>query len=88
MVESLARHFDWVLVDSPPVAPLTDTLSWKEQTDATLLVTRAGKTPIVSVEEALNLIGRKHVLAIVLNAAEGVDRLYEKYYKTYTTKAK
>ena len=87
MMESLSHHFDWILVDSPPVAPLTDTLSWKEQSDATLLVTRAGKTPIQSVEDGLNLIGRKHVLAIVLNAAEGVDRLYEKYYKTYTSKA-
>lgn len=87
MIESLSRHFDWILIDSPPVAPLTDTLSWKDNCDATLLVVRAERTPTQAVEDALNLIGRKHVLAIVLNAVEGVDRLYAKYYKAYTTGA-
>ena len=85
MMESLSPHFDWILIDSPPVAPLTDTLSWKDQSNATLLVARAGQTPIHSVEEALALIGRKHVLAVVLNAVEGIDLLYKKYYRAYTT---
>jgi len=83
MMESLSRHFDWILIDSPPVAPLTDALSWKDRSDATLLVTRAGRTPVQAVEEALNLLGRKHVLAIILNGVEGLDRLYAKYYKVY-----
>jgi capsular exopolysaccharide synthesis family protein len=84
MMESLSPHFDWILIDSPPVAPLTDTLSWKERADATLLVVRAGSTPTQATEEALNLLGRKHVLAIVLNGVEGLDRIYKKYYKAYT----
>ena len=83
MMESLSRHFDWILIDSPPVAPLTDALSWKDRSDATLLITRAGRTPIHAVEEALNLLGRKHVLAIILNGVEGLDRLYAKYYNVY-----
>jgi capsular exopolysaccharide synthesis family protein len=83
LMESLSRHFDWVLVDSPPVAPLTDTLSWKERTDATLLLAKAGSTPVHAVDAALNLLGRKHVLAILLNRVEGVDNLYKKYYKAY-----
>jgi capsular exopolysaccharide synthesis family protein len=83
IMESLSRHFDWILIDSPPVAPLTDALSWKDRSDATLLVTRAGQTPIPAVEEALNLLGRKHVLAIILNGVEGLDRLYAKYYNVY-----
>lgn len=83
MMESLSRYFDWILIDSPPVAPLTDTLSWKELADATLLLARAGITPTRAVDEALNLLGRKHVLAIILNGVEGIDRLYKKYYKAY-----
>jgi capsular exopolysaccharide synthesis family protein len=84
MMESLSPHFDWILIDSPPVAPLTDSLSWKERADATLLVVRAGRTPTHSTEEALNLLGRKHVLAIILNGVEGLDRAYKKYYKAYS----
>jgi protein-tyrosine kinase len=83
MMESLSPHFDWILIDSPPVAPLTDALSWKERADATLLVVRAGYTPTQATEEALNLLGRKHVLAVILNGVEGLDRIYGKYYKAY-----
>jgi Mrp family chromosome partitioning ATPase len=83
-MESLSPHFDWILIDSPPVAPLTDALSWKERADATLLVVRAGCTPTQATEEALTLVGRKHVLAIILNGVEGLDRTYKKYYKAYT----
>ena len=82
-MNTLSPHFDWVIVDSPPVAPLTDALSWRERTDATLLVIRAGHTPVDATEEALNLLGRKHVFAIVLNRVEGVDRMYRNYYKVY-----
>ena len=82
-MEALSPHFEWILIDSPPVAPLTDALSWKERADATLLVVRAGRTPTHATEEALDLLGRKHVLAIILNAEEGLDRAYKKYYKAY-----
>lgn len=83
MVEALAPHFDWILIDSPPVAPLTDALSWKQCADATLLVARAGRTPARAVDEAVDLITKKHILAIVLNGVEGIDKLYRNYYKAY-----
>jgi protein-tyrosine kinase len=86
MMKSLSPHFDWLVVDSPPVAPLTDALSWKERTDATLLIARAGHTPTRATEDALNLVGRKHVFAIILNSVEGLDRIYKKYYKVYDSK--
>jgi capsular exopolysaccharide synthesis family protein len=87
IMESLSPHFDWILLDSPPVAPLTDALSWKQRADATLLVVRAGRTPTNATEEALNLVGRKHVFAIILNGVEGLDQTYKKYYKAYNIPA-
>ncbi len=87
MMESLSQHFDWLVIDSPPVAPLTDALSWKERADAALLVVRAGRTSTSATEEALNLLGRKHVFAIVLNGVEGLDHTYKKYYKAYNITA-
>jgi capsular exopolysaccharide synthesis family protein len=83
LLKPLSQHFDWILVDSPPVIPLSDALSWRHTTDATLLVTRAGQTLTQGTEEALNLIGRKHVFAVLLNGIEGLDRQYKKYYQTY-----
>jgi capsular exopolysaccharide synthesis family protein len=83
MVEALTPHFDWILIDSPPVAPLADTLSWKMCADATLLVARAGRTPARAVEQAVDLITKKHILAIILNGVENIDSVYKKYYKAY-----
>jgi protein-tyrosine kinase len=77
------RHFDWVIVDSPPVAPLADALALRQRTDATLLVSRAGRTPVQAVEEAIDLLGRKHVLGIILNGVEGMNQAYSKYYGSY-----
>lgn len=83
MIERLTPGFDWILIDSPPVAPLTDALSWKQCADATLLIARAGRTPSRALDQAVDLITKKHVLAIILNGVEDIDRIYKKYYKAY-----
>ncbi|MEO7143388.1 MAG: CpsD/CapB family tyrosine-protein kinase, partial [Bryobacteraceae bacterium] len=82
-IQRVSSYFDWVLIDTPPVLPLTDALSLSRQADATLLVARAGRTSREAIEEAVELIGRKHVLGIVLNGAEGLTRLYSRYYGHY-----
>jgi capsular exopolysaccharide synthesis family protein len=81
--QTASRNFDWVIVDSPPIAPLADAMALRQQTDATLLVARAGRTPVQGVEDALNLLGRKHVLGIVLNGVEGMEKAYSEYYASY-----
>ena len=86
VMERLMPYFDWILIDTPPVLPLTDALSLSRQVDATLLVARADRTPREAIEQALTVIGRKHVLGIVLNGAEGLDRLYSQYYGHYGKK--
>lgn len=83
LMHTLRDQFDWVVVDSPPVQPLPDTLLLRQQTDATLLVVRAGHTPVPAVDEAVTLIGKKHILGMVLNGVEGLDRAYSKYYSSY-----
>jgi Mrp family chromosome partitioning ATPase len=86
LFQTTFRTFDWVIVDSPPVAPLADALALRQQTDATLLVARAGRTPVQAVEDALTLLGRQHVLGIVLNGVEGMEKAYSEYYSSYTGK--
>ncbi len=79
VMETLAPRFEWILFDSPPAVPLTDALSLQHHADATLLAVSAGGTPRAVVEQALELLGRKHVLGIVLNGVSGLNRLYYKY---------
>ena len=83
IIQELARHFDWILVDSPPVVPLTDALSLARQVDASLVVARAGSTPREAIEHTLELLGPEQVLGVILNGIEGLHRQYSKYYGYY-----
>jgi len=83
MMQSVREHFDWVLVDSPPVKPLSDALLLRQRTDATLLVLRAGRTLSSAVDEAVALLGKKNILGMVVNGVEGIERAYSRYYGSY-----
>jgi capsular exopolysaccharide synthesis family protein len=79
VVDLLAAHFDWMVVDSPPAIPLSEVLSLKNHTDASVLVVRAGRTSQDAVEEALALLGKQHVQGIILNGIQQGDLVYHKY---------
>jgi capsular exopolysaccharide synthesis family protein len=83
IVTELSARFDWLVIDSPPIIPLTDALILRRYVNASLLVARAGRTPHDDIEKAIALLGREHVLGIILNGAEGLDRLYSKYSEYY-----
>lgn len=80
VLQQLSVHFDWVLIDSPPVAPLTDAVLLARQANATLLIAREGQTPRAAIERSIALIGRQRILGVVLNGMEGLNRLYTGYY--------
>lgn len=86
LMDTLTSHFDWVIVDTPPVAPLTDALCLARLVDAALLVLRAGHTPQETVHEALALLGPGKVAGLVFNGAEELNKLYEKYAGYYGQK--
>jgi capsular exopolysaccharide synthesis family protein len=83
IMESLLPHFKWIVIDSPPVVPVADALALARQADASLLVVRAGQTPGDAVEAAMEALGPAHVMGVILNGVEGLDRLYSKYNKYY-----
>jgi capsular exopolysaccharide synthesis family protein len=83
LMQKLSSLFDWVLVDSPPVIPVTDALSLARQTSATLLVAREGYTPREAVEKTVALIGKQRLLGVILNGVDGLERLYSGYHGYY-----
>ena len=84
LIEGLSSSaFSWILFDSPPSIPIADILVLRAQTDATLLVARAGQTPREAIEESIQNLGRDHILGIILNGVEGLDRAYSTYYGYY-----
>jgi Mrp family chromosome partitioning ATPase len=79
IIQKVSTRFEWILIDSPPAVPVTDALALQQHADATLLAVRAGKTPRDLVEHAVTLLGREHILGIVMNGVEGLDHLYYNY---------
>lgn len=80
---TLKPYFDWIIIDTPPVVPLTDTLSLRQYADAGLLVVRAGRTPNEAVEAAIERVGSKNLLGVLLNGSDELDRVYSDYRKSY-----
>jgi capsular exopolysaccharide synthesis family protein len=81
LIHQLSPYFDWILIDSPPVVPLTDSVSLREHADGTLLVVRAGQTPHEAVEQTIALLGKENIVGIVLNGVNARNHLYYQYYE-------
>lgn len=82
MLAQLASCVDWVIVDSPPLAPLADSAIWTGVTDATLLVVRLGKTPRKLLRKVLDSLDQGKFLGVVLNDCSDPHLShYAQYYK-------
>jgi capsular exopolysaccharide synthesis family protein len=83
VISKVSPHFDWIILDSPPVLPLSDATSLARHADATLLVARADRTVREAIDETVAIIGRQRIVGIVLNGVSSFDRSYSKYYRSY-----
>jgi polysaccharide biosynthesis transport protein len=69
VIKALAEEFDVVLVDSPPVLPVTDALVVSRMVDATLVVADSRSTARKGVKRALQMLAQVNapILGLVLN---------------------
>jgi len=82
IVQKVAPVFDWVVIDGPPVVPLTDAIALQQHADASLLVVRAVRTPRDAVEQTISLLGSKKIVGVVLNGVEArhLPSFRQRYY--------
>jgi capsular exopolysaccharide synthesis family protein len=80
LLHEASATFEWVIVDTPPVAAAADTSLLCAMADAAVLVVRAGQTPYEAVQRAIDTIGRERIIGVVLN---GVDRDVVPSYGSY-----
>jgi succinoglycan biosynthesis transport protein ExoP len=88
MLATLSDQFDNIVIDSPPVAPVTDAVILSTKVDGTVLVTRAFKTRRDVARRAartLQDVGG-NLLGTVLNAVNFERRKYG-YYQYYYRQA-
>ncbi|MGE5698962.1 MAG: CpsD/CapB family tyrosine-protein kinase [Deltaproteobacteria bacterium] len=79
-IKEIRPQFDMILLDTPPIIPVADTLALRDQVDGFVFIFRTGFTPHNMFRQAVEEIGEKNILGVVLN---GVEPQTEKYYHRY-----
>jgi protein-tyrosine kinase len=87
LFESLPNHFNWVVLDSPPLLFSADANLISTMADGTILVVRLGSTTVDSITRAMQSLCENNVLGIVANGARAGE-LYSKYTYYYARKEK
>lgn len=85
LVERLAETYDFVLLDAPPLLPVTDAAILATQTDGAVVVIRSGRTRREQVRIAISSLRsvEAHVLGAVLNMARVRGRRAARGYAYY-----
>jgi capsular exopolysaccharide synthesis family protein len=84
LLRGLRERFDLVILDTPPILPVPDAVTISEQVDAFILLFRFGHTPHQLFRQAIEDLGERKIVGVVLNGAEKKrDKYYHKYYGKY-----
>jgi polysaccharide biosynthesis transport protein len=85
LLEELGGKFDRIVIDSPPIAPVTDAVILSTRVDASIMVIRALSTTrdaVLHARRALEDV-RANLIGAVLNAADPGRADYPHYYRYY-----
>ena len=84
LLRGASAHFDWVIVDTPPVGLLTDASLLAGMVDGVIMVVGAGRVSYKIVQRAVDAVGRIRILGVVLNRSTessiGASYDYHGYY--------
>jgi capsular exopolysaccharide synthesis family protein len=81
VITDAAARYDWVIIDTPPVAVLADANLLTAMVDGAILVIAAGRTPLALVQQAIEALGRDRILGVVLNQVEPANMPLEYGYR-------
>ena len=79
LLKSLASRYDYVVVDSPPLTSITDTLLLSGYVDGILFVVNGQVSPRDLVKSARDQLQDRPVLGVVLNGIS-TPKKYGYYY--------
>jgi protein-tyrosine kinase len=86
-LQEVRDQYDVILLDTAPMLPVSDTLVIRDLVDGIVLVHRLGYTPHNLFRQALEDIGEKKLLGVLLNGVEPEsERYYKRYYGKYYIK--
>jgi protein-tyrosine kinase len=82
LIDQMRDHFDWVILDSPPLLFAADANLLASMCDGIILVVRIGATTFDAVSRAIPSLSENNVLGVVVNGARRGE-LYNKYAYEY-----
>lgn len=88
MLEECSKVFDYIILDTPPLASVADALKIATHCDGSILVIHGGSTPRKLVQNSVQLLRKtgKPLLGTVLNRVDigkGSSRYYYRQYYRY-----
>ncbi len=90
VLNTLEQNFDYVLLDTPPIMPVTDAAVISGKVDATIMVIAAGEISPAIAKEAKSKLeqGGAHLLGVVLNKVDITSGTHYGYYYYYGSEDK
>ena len=82
LVEGFKKDYDYIILDTPPVNPVSDALSLVPLVDGVIMVIRPKYTDRKEVQKAINqieFVGGK-ILGAIANGVQKEKKLYGKRY--------
>ena len=84
LLKRAREHYDYIVVDTPPLLPVFDSAVLSRSVDGVLVVVAANHTPRKLLGEALNLLDASKVIGIVFNRDDRpLFGYYDSYYREY-----
>ena len=70
LLDEARKHFDYIIIDAPPLGVFTDANLLINRADSAILVVRAAKTRYAAVDRLLEQLPRERMLGVVLNRTD------------------
>lgn len=81
-INNVSKEFDFVILDAPPVLPVTDAMVMTKLVDGVIFVLKYGHVPremAIKAKESLEMVGAK-ILGAVINSIPGKNMGYYRNY--------
>ena len=88
VIKELRKYYKMIIIDGPPILPVSDALRMAQIVDGVILVVQAGKTRMDITKRAIELLkeARCNLLGVVLNDVKEVLPYYyhnKNYFYNY-----
>jgi protein-tyrosine kinase len=80
LLQRVEPLFDWIIVDSPPAVPVSDSSVLAKACDGVLMVVRSNSTPVDMARRARQEFPDEMLVGVVLNGTNSEVMPYTRYY--------